>query len=82
MKYPEMLRMILKTVSLIDCLRIVPCVVFLFVSLSVSGCATGKSGEETTKEIVNKPPPSRCAIAASYRAALYYKYKRSGNAMY
>lgn len=50
--------MILKTVSLIDCLRIVPCIVVLFISLSVSGCATGKSGEETTKEIVNKPVDS------------------------
>ncbi len=50
--------MIFKTVSLIDGLRIVPCIVVLFVSLSVSGCATGKSGEETTKDIANKPVDS------------------------
>jgi len=41
-----------------DCLRIVPCIVVLLISLSVSGCATGKSGEETSKEIVNKPVDS------------------------
>ena len=43
--------MIVKTVSFADCLRILPCTIFLVAWLSISGCATGNTGTETTREM-------------------------------